>query len=294
MKEVVILSGKGGTGKTSIVASFAALAQNKVLADCDVDAADLYLLVEPEVKKSEEFWSGQVASIDKEKCTECGLCQEKCHFGAIRDYTVDEVSCEGCGLCSRVCPVDAITIKPSITGYWFISDTRYGTLVHAKLGIGEENSGKLVTIVRNNAKLVAEERKLGYIISDGPPGIGCPVIASLSGASLALLVTEPTLSGIHDLERVLALCRHFGIPPVVCINKYDINEENSYRIEDYCHKEGVEVAAKVPFDNVVTEALVHCLPVVEYSSNGVALQIKELWQIILAKLDNHGGRDANL
>ena len=294
MKEVVVLSGKGGTGKTSIVASFAALAKSKVLADCDVDAADLYLLVNPEVKKSEEFWSGQVAFIDKEKCTECGLCQEKCHFGAIRDYTVDEVSCEGCGLCSRMCPVDAITIKPRMTGHWFISDTRYGTLVHAKLGVGEENSGRLVTLVRNNAKLIAGERGLDYIISDGPPGIGCPAIASLSGANLALLVTEPTLSGIHDLERVLGLCRHFGIPPIVCINKCDINEENSYRIEDYCHKEGVEVAAKVPFDNVVTEALVHYLPVVEYSSDRVALQIKELWQLVLARLDNHRGRDANL
>jgi len=162
------------------------------------------------------------------------------------------------------------------------------------LGIAQENSGKLVTLVRNNAKLVAEEQKFDCIISDGPPGIGCPAIASLSGASLALLVTEPTLSGIHDLERVLGLCRYFDIPALVCINKYDLNEENSRRIENYCYDQGVEVAAKVPFDNVVTEALVHCLPVVEYSSNGVALQIKELWQIILAKLDNHGARDANL
>ena len=288
MKEVVILSGKGGTGKSSIAASLAVLAQNKVLADCDVDAADLYLLLRPEVKKSEEFWSGQVAVIDKEKCTECGLCQELCRFGAIEDYFVDEVSCEGCGFCSRICPVDAIAMQPCMAGHWFVSDTEYGTLVHARLGIAQENSGKLVTVVRNNAKLVAEGQNIDWIISDGPPGIGCPAIASLSGASLALLVTEPTLSGIHDLERVLGLCRHFGILPVVCINKYDINEENSYRIEDYCHQEGVEVAAKIPFDNVVTEALVHGLPVVEYSSNRVALQIRELWQIILAKL-NKGG-----
>jgi len=288
MKEVVILSGKGGTGKTSIAASLAVLAQNKVLADCDVDAADLYLLLRPKVKKSEEFWSGQVAFINKEKCTECGLCQEVCRFGAIKDYFVDEISCEGCGFCCRICPVDAITMQPCMAGHWFVSDTEYGTLVHARLGIAQENSGKLVTVVRNNAKLVAEGQNIDWIISDGPPGIGCPAIASLSGASLALLVTEPTLSGIHDLERVLGLCRHFGILPVVCINKYDINEENSYRIEDYCHQEGVEVAAKIPFDNVVTEALVHGLPVVEYSSNRVALQIRELWQIILAKL-NKGG-----
>jgi MinD superfamily P-loop ATPase len=293
MKEIVILSGKGGTGKTSIAASLAVLAQNKVLADCDVDAADLYLLLRPKVRKSEEFWSGQVAVIDKEECTECGLCQELCRFGAIKDYFVDEVSCEGCGFCCRICPVDAITMQPCMAGHWFVSDTEYGTLVHARLGIAQENSGKLVTLVRNNAKLVAEGQNIDWIMSDGPPGIGCPAIASLSGASLALLVTEPTLSGIHDLERVLGLCRYFGIPPVVCINKYDINEENSYRIEDYCHKEGIEVAAKIPFDNVVTEALVHGLPVVEYSSNRVALQIRELWQIILAKL-NKGGRDANL
>ena len=280
MKEVVVLSGKGGTGKTSIAASFAALAESKVLVDCDVDAADLYLLLKPQIKQENEFWSGQVAFIDKEKCTECGLCQEVCRFGAIEDYLVDGVSCEGCGLCSRVCPVDAVTMQPCMAGHWFISDTRYGTLVHARLGIAEENSGKLVALVRNNAKLIAEKQNLDYIISDGPPGIGCPVIASLSGASLALLVTEPTLSGIHDLERVIVVCCHFGIPTLVCINKYDINEENSRRIENYCYKEGIKVAAKIPFDNVVTQAIVSGIPVVEYSSNKVTQQIKELWQVV--------------
>ena len=289
MKEVVILSGKGGTGKTSIAGSFAVLAQSKVLADCDVDAADLYLLLQPEVKKQKELWSGQVAFIDREKCTECGLCQELCRFGAIKDYFVDEISCEGCGLCSQICPVDAIAMQPCMAGHWFISDTEYGTLVHARLGIAQENSGKLVTLVRNNAKLVAEGQKFDCIISDGPPGIGCPAIASLSGASLALLVTEPTLSGIHDLERVLGLCRYFGIPALVCINKYDLNEENSRRIENYCYDQGVEVAAKVPFDNVVTEAIVHGLPVVEYSSNKVSQEIKELWQIISAEARQIGG-----
>jgi len=284
MKEVVVLSGKGGTGKTTIAASFAALAKNKVLVDCDVDAADLYLLLEPQVKEENEFWSGQVAFVDKEKCTECGLCQEVCRFRAIKDYFVDEISCEGCGLCSQICPVEAISMRPCMAGHWFISDTHYGTLVHAKLGIAEENSGKLVTLVRNNAKLIAEKGNLNYIISDGPPGIGCPVIASLSGASLALLVTEPTLSGIHDLERVIGVCRHFGIPALVCINKYDINEENSYRIENYCYDQGIEVASKIPFDNVVTEAIVSGIPVVEYSSNRVTRQIKELWQIVSSKL----------
>jgi len=292
MEEVVVLSGKGGTGKTSIVASFAALAQSKVLVDCDVDAADLYLLLDPHpslsqrerVRETYEFWSGQVASIDKETCTECGLCQEVCRFGAIENYLVDSISCEGCGFCYQVCPADAITMRESMAGRWFISETRYGTLVHARLGIAEENSGKLVALVRNNAKLIAEKENLNYIISDGPPGIGCPVISSLSGASLALLVTEPTLSGIHDLERVIGVCRHFGIPTVVCINKYDLNEENTRHIENYCYEQGTQVAAKIPFDNVVTEAIVQGLPVVDYSSNKVTEQIKGLWQIISAKL----------
>jgi len=284
MKEVVILSGKGGTGKTTIVASFAALAKSKVLVDCDVDAADLHLLLEPQIKEENEFWSGQVAFIDKEKCTECGLCQEVCRFGAIKDYVVDKISCEGCELCSQICPVGAITMQPCMAGHWFISETGYGTLVHARLGIAEENSGKLVTLVRNNAKFIAEKQNLDCIISDGPPGIGCPAIASLSGANLALLVTEPTLSGIHDLERVIGVCRHFGIPALICINKYDINEENSCRIENYCHKEGIEVASKIPFDNVVTEAIVHRLPVVEYCHNSVTKEIEKLWRFILRTL----------
>jgi MinD superfamily P-loop ATPase len=285
MKEIVVLSGKGGTGKTSIVASFAALAQNKVLADCDVDAADLHLLLKPKAKEEKEFWSGQVAFIDEDKCTECGLCQDLCHFGAIKDFKVDPLSCEGCGFCYQVCPVDAITMQDSMSGHSFISETKYGYLCHARLGIAQENSGKLVALVRQNAKLIAERENLDYIITDGPPGIGCPVISSLSGANLALLVTEPTLSGIHDLERVIGVCRHFGVPVLVCVNKYDLNEENTCQIESYCGKEGIKVAAKIPFDNVMTEAIVQGLPVVEYSDNGVTNQIKELWQTISAKLD---------
>jgi len=285
MKEIVVLSGKGGTGKTSIVASFASLAQSKVLADCDVDAADLHLLLKPKVKEEKEFWSGRVSFINEEKCTECGLCQELCRFGAIKDFKVDPVSCEGCGFCYQVCPVDAIAMKDSMSGHSFISETKYGYLCHARLGIARENSGKLVALVRQNAKLIAEKDNLDYIITDGPPGIGCPVISSLSGASMALLVTEPTLSGIHDLERVIGVCRHFGVPALVCVNKYDLNEENTYQIESYCGSEGIKVAAKISFDNVVTEAIVQGLPVVEYSDNKVTRQIKELWQIISAKLE---------
>jgi len=280
MKEIVILSGKGGTGKTSIVGSFAALAQSKVLADCDVDAADLHLLLNPSIKEEHEFWSGQIAVIDEEKCTQCGLCQDVCRFGAINDFKVDPISCEGCGFCLHICPAEAITMSESLSGHWFISDTKYGHLVHARLGIAQENSGKLVALVRQQAKQIAERDGLTYIISDGPPGIGCAVISSLSGASLALLVTEPTLSGMHDLERVLGVCHHFGIPALVSINKYDINEDNTRQIESYCLSLGVEVVAKIPFDNIVTEAIVQGLPVVEYSQGKVTHEIESLWQRI--------------
>jgi MinD superfamily P-loop ATPase len=285
MKEIVVLSGKGGTGKTSIVASFASLARSKVLADCDVDAADLHLLLKPNVEEEKEFWSGRVAFINEEKCTDCGLCQELCRFGAINDFKIDPVSCEGCGLCYQVCPVDAITMKDSMSGHSFISKTKYGYLCHARLGIAQENSGKLVALVRQNAKLIAERENLDYIISDGPPGIGCPVISALSGTSLALLVTEPTLSGIHDLERVIGVCRHFGVAVLVCVNKYDLNEDNANRIESYCRKEGIEVAASIPFDNAMIEAIVQGLPVVEYTDGKVTQQIKELWQIVSARLE---------
>ncbi len=286
MKEVVVLSGKGGTGKTSIVGSFAAIAKSKVLADCDVDAADLHLLLQPTVREEYEFWSGQVAVIDGEKCTGCGLCQELCRFKAIEDFRVDAVSCEGCGFCSHICPTEAITMTESLAGQWSISDTRYGPLVHARLGIAQENSGKLVATVRQQAREMAEKLGLDYIITDGPPGIGCPVISALSGADLALLITEPTLSGIHDLERVLGVCHHFGVQALVCINKYDINEDNTHQIESYCLSQGVEVANRIPFDNVVTEAIARGLPVVEYVRNGVSHQIEALWEIVSKSLNN--------
>ncbi len=284
MKEIVVLSGKGGTGKTILVASFAALAQGKVMADCDVDAADLYLLLQPSKQKTEEFWSGKTAFIDKKFCTGCGVCEEVCRFGAIENFKVDPISCEGCDFCFHVCPEKTITMRDNLSGHWFISDTRYGPLVHARLGIAQENSGKLVAVVRQNAKRIAEEQGLSYIISDGPPGIGCPVISSLSGANLALLVTEPTLSGMHDLDRILGVCRHFGVPALVCINKYDINEENTRQIEGYCQRQEVEVISRLPFDNVVTEALVQGLPVVEYSKDGIAREIKALWHRVSAVL----------
>ncbi len=286
MRELVVLSGKGGTGKTSIVGSLAALAQNKVLADCDVDAADLHLLLSPTVRENNEFWSGQVAVIDENKCTLCGLCQDMCRFHAISDFKVDPISCEGCGFCFHICPVEAITMKENLAGRWFISDTKYGPLVHAKLGIAQENSGKLVALVRQQARQIAEKEGKDFIISDGPPGIGCPVISSLSGANLALLVTEPTLSGIHDLERVLGVCQHFGVPPLVCINKYDINEENSRQIERHCLSHGVKVAGEIPFDNVVSESIVRGVPVVEYSSGRVTREIERMWRMLSGMLGN--------
>jgi MinD superfamily P-loop ATPase len=287
MKEVVVLSGKGGTGKTSLVGSFAALAENKVLADCDVDAADLHLLLQPAVREEHEFWSGQTALINADKCTGCGLCQEMCRFKAITDFRVDALSCEGCGFCSHICPVQAITMKENLAGQWFISGTGYGDLVHARLGIAQENSGKLVALVREQARELAEKQQVECIISDGPPGIGCPVISSLSGASLALLVTEPTLSGIHDLERVLDVCRHFQVPALVCINKYNINEDNTRRIEKYCRAQGADVVAKIPYDNVFTEAMVHGQPVVDYADGKVSQMIKSLWQNVADRLSNN-------
>ena len=280
MKELVILSGKGGTGKTSIVGSFAAIARRKMLVDCDVDAADLNLLLSPSIQEENEFWSGQVAFIDRQKCNECGLCQELCRFDAIREFSVDPVACEGCGFCFHICPVEAITMKDCMAGHWFISNSNYGPLVHARLGIAQDNSGKLVALVRKQAREIAGKEGFDYIISDGPPGIGCPVISSLSGADMALLVTEPTLSGIHDLERVLGVCQHFGIPARVCINKYDLNMDNTRQIENYCLNQGVQVAARIRLDNIVTEAMVRGLPVVEYSQGKVSQQIESLWQTL--------------
>jgi len=289
LKEVVVLSGKGGTGKTSIVGSFAVLAKNKVLVDCDVDAADLHLILQPTVKEKHEFWSGQIAFIDEQKCSECGLCQELCRFNAIKDCKINTTSCEGCGFCSHVCPSEAIAMKENMAGHWILCDSKHGPLVHAQLGIAQENSGKLVALVRQHAKQLAEKDGFDYIISDGPPGIGCPVISSLSGADLALLVTEPTLSGIYDLGRVLGVCHHFGVPALVCINKYDINQENTNEIEGYCLSQGVKVASKIPFDNVVTEALVRRLPVVEYGDGEVSRGVEKLWRLIAKTLSQREG-----
>jgi len=286
MKQITVISGKGGTGKTTLVGSFAALAENKVIADCDVDAPDLHLLLHPEIIKKEEFKGLKVAVMDKALCTECGTCEETCRFNAIvlteeSGYAVNPARCEGCGACVFTCPQEALTLKERVSGYAFISKTKYGTMAHAQLNIAEEASGKLVTAVRNTAQQVAEKESCELILIDGAPGIGCPVIASLTGVDLALIVTEPTMSGLHDLERILDVTRHFGIGSVVCINKYDINEENSQRITEFCRQRGIEVVGNVPYDSVVTEAMVAGMPVVEFSEGMVSDAIKEVWVSII-------------
>jgi MinD superfamily P-loop ATPase len=283
MKQITIISGKGGTGKTTLVGSFAALAENKVIADCDVDAPDLHLLLHPEIIKKEEFKGLKVAVMDKTLCTECGTCEETCRFNAIAlteesGYAVNPARCEGCGACVYACQQEAVTLKERVSGYSFISKTKYGTMAHAQLNIAEEASGKLVTVVRNNAQQVAEKESCELILIDGAPGIGCPVIASLTGVDLALIVTEPTMSGLHDLERILDVTRHFGIGSVVCINKYDINEENSRRITEFCRQRGVEMVGNIPYDPVVTEAMVAGMPVVEFSEGVVSEAIKNVWK----------------
>ncbi|MBN2453690.1 MAG: ATP-binding protein [Candidatus Omnitrophica bacterium] len=281
MKQIVVISGKGGTGKSVLTASFAALAKNKVMADCDVDAADLHLLLHPSVKERHEFKSGKTAKLDKKLCNRCGKCAVICRFDAIHDdLSIDPVSCEGCGLCSLICPVGAITMKENIAGEWFVSDTKYGPFVHAKLGIAEENSGKLVAKVRQVSKEIAEKKGLNFVIIDGPPGIGCPVIASIAGVDRALIVTEPTLSGLHDAKRVAEVCAHFKVPARLVINKYDLNEDISGEIGLYCADNNIELVGKIPFDRSVVEALVRGRTAVEDASEKVRSAIKDIWQKI--------------
>lgn len=291
MKELTVISGKGGTGKTSLVASFATLVNKKVLADCDVDASDLPLILEPEIIYSENFSGGKKARILTEKCTNCKICADVCRFDAVKQYSngnignivehrISQIACEGCGICARACPEDAIDFEQSLNGKWFISRTRYGPMVHARLGPAEENSGKLVTLVRSQAKKVAEKNRLDLILVDGSPGIGCPVIASLAGTDLVLVVTEPTLSGIHDLERVASLAAHFNITAVVCINKWDINPQLALRIEKEAKSMGIKIVGKIRYDEAFTRAQIMGASVVEYTGGAVAEDIKAIWRHI--------------
>ena len=285
MKQLTVISGKGGTGKTSITAAFASLAKNCVFADCDVDAADLHLILKPEVKKTMGFHGLKIARIDKELCTDCKKCIDHCRFNAInKEISIIKESCEGCGVCEYVCPVKAISMIDRDSGFSYISETRFGPMAHATLKTAEEASGKLVSVVRNNAKTLAEEKNKDLIIIDGPPGIGCPVISSISGVDLVLIVTEPTLSAIHDLERILGVAHHFQIPAIVCINKYDINLDNTEKIESYCKSNNVNIVGKLPYDNIVTEAMIHEKTVVEYTKGNFSNMIIDMWDNIRRRL----------
>ena len=283
MKEIVILSGKGGTGKTSLTASFAILAEKCLLCDADVDAADLHLLMQPHINKQTDFQGGGVAQIVTDKCTGCGTCIDMCRWSAIgSDFVVNEIDCEGCGVCVDFCPEQAIDFPTKICGQWFISDTRCGPMVHARLGIAEENSGKLVTLVRHEARRLAEERGLQLIITDGPPGVGCPVIASVGGATCVVIVAEPTVSGIHDMARAMELCRHFKVPVVICINKFDLNTDNTLKIEKMAHEEEIPVVGRIPFDSTFTLAMVEGKTLMEFDGSGsAAKQIENVWSAIL-------------
>ena len=283
MKELVVISGKGGTGKTSIMAAFASLAKNKVLCDADVDAADLHLLTDPEIKKRYDFQGGGIAVIDPDKCTQCGLCRELCRWEAISEqFEVDSIECEGCGVCVDFCPEQAIEFPLSTCGQWFISDTRFGPMVHARLGIAEENSGKLVTLIRQEAKKLAEKNKLDLIITDGPPGVGCPVIASIGGATALLIVTEPTVSGLHDMERVAQLAAHFKVPAMVCVNKFDLNTDQTQAIEKLAKEKNMTVLERIPFDPIFTKSMVQGKTIFEYNTKSTVGQaVKQLWRKII-------------
>lgn len=298
MTELVVISGKGGTGKTSLVGSLAALSQNKVMVDCDVDAADLHLILRNDIQKSFEFVGGKQASIIRDRCTDCGMCQEYCRFDAIKydvsagdatggQYRIDPHACDGCGVCVRHCPESAIDFREVVNGEWFISDTPYGPLLHARLGLAQANSGKLVSVLRQQARLLAEKNGLDLILVDGPPGIGCPVIASITGTGYVLIVTEPSMSAMHDMKRLLQLTKHFRIPTGICVNKSDINPDMTSQIEEFAEEQDIRVLGLIPFDPAVTEAQLARTTVVERHANGATGSIKHLWSNLSDALNEH-------
>jgi MinD superfamily P-loop ATPase len=299
VKQLVILSGKGGTGKTSVAAAFAHLAAESatpvhaVLADADVDAANLELVLSPRPVEAHEFIGGAVAVIDEALCQGCGNCYDVCRFEAVLQpaggctaYAVDPTACEGCAACVYQCPEDAIRMEPQLAGHWFRSDSRYGPLFHASLRPAQENSGKLVTLVKQQARLLALDGDYNTVLVDGPPGIGCPVISAASGADLALIVAEPTAAGIHDMARVLETTTHFRVANLVCINKADIYPEGTAQIEAYCRAEGIEVIGRIPFDAAVTDAMVRGEPVTAFRPESpAAVALAAAWQRVADRLN---------
>jgi MinD superfamily P-loop ATPase len=296
MKQLVVLSGKGGTGKTTVTAALAHLASEEVsmvLADGDVDAANLELVLEPTKLEEHDFRSGKRAVIDPDRCTACGVCETVCRFDAIQPPTetpfsyahqVEALSCEGCASCFYQCPEDAIRMEEQLAGRWFRSDSRFGPLFHAHLFAGQENSGKLVTLVKQQGRLLASDTDARLLLVDGPPGIGCPVISASAGADVALLVVEPTVAGAHDLERVLGTTEHFGVPALVIINKADLNEGRSQEVAGFCAERGIEVVGRIPYDTVVTEAMVHGRPVTAYADGAVSAALRDVWERVRARL----------
>jgi MinD superfamily P-loop ATPase len=286
MKEITILSGKGGAGKTSVTAAIASVAKNSVFCDCDVDAADLHLIFEPDVKETHTFYGAWVASIDEDKCTNCGICESYCRFDAIHykeagGLYINPFQCEGCRLCERVCPVGAITSQRSENNFWYVSETRFGPFVHAKMGPGEENSGKLVTKVRQKAREIATDMKAEFIINDGPPGIGCSAISSVTGVDAVLLVVEPTRSGLHDAERLVNLVRSFNIPLFAFINKDDINPDVSQDIKKYLQQNNIALLGGWSFDENIIESMIDKKSIVEYApETKTAGTIKDVWQAL--------------
>ncbi len=284
MKQLVIASGKGGTGKTTLVAAFASIVKNAVFADCDVDASNLHLIFHPEIKEKIDFKGMGVATVDHEKCIMCMECKNSCRFDAItEEIEVLPEKCEGCGVCEYVCPTNAIKMVENIAGEAYISSSRFGWLVHARLNIGEETSGKLVSMVRNKANEIAKKYGKELIIIDSSPGVGCPVIASIGGANLVVIVVEPTTAAIHDMKRVMQVANHFKIPYVVCINKYDINEEKAKEIDNFCRDNKIKIVGKIPYNTVVTEAMTNGKTIVEYDKKMAEL-IKDIWRNVKESL----------
>ncbi len=283
MKQITIISGKGGTGKTTITACLAQLANNYVVADCDVDAADLHLLLNPQILTKHDFYSGKGYSINQETCTKCGKCQEICRYEAIsNEFIIDPISCDGCGACFHVCPTKAVSETDNLAGEYYISTTKNNrAMVHANLHIAEDNSGKLVAQVRKEAKELATQINAEYILIDGPPGIGCPVNAAIVGINQAIIVTEPTLSGIHDLKRIIEVTKHFNVPAKVIINKSDINAQNCETIQDICVSENTECIAELPYDKIIIEALIEGKTIIETQPNHkISVLLQEIWENI--------------